>query len=197
MRKPQLKLSHAIVAMIVIGVGAAIWTIGGAFLSGPAPATLSSFTIGEMSAFRSVAGAPAQPRGAILTADRSEITLVDKRGKVILVNFWATWCPPCVVEMPALDALQARLGSDNFEVVAISMDRRIEDAEAFYAERGLEHLALYFDPNMNMGFAAGARGLPLSVLYDSQGQEIGRLDGDADWSSPEALALIEAAITRY
>lgn len=197
MRKPQLKLSHAIMAMIVIGVGAAIWTIGGAFFSGPAPATLSSFTIGEMGAFRSVIGAPAQPRGAILTAGRDEITLVDKRGKVVLVNFWATWCPPCVVEMPALDALQARLGSDDFEVVAISMDRRIEDAEAFYAERALEHLALYFDPNMNMGFAAGARGLPLSVLYDRNGIEIGRLDGDADWASPEAIALIEAAIARF
>jgi len=197
MRKPQLKLSHAIVAMIVIGAGAAIWTLGGAFFSGPAPAALSSFTVGEMSAFRSVAGAPAQPRGPILTAEGREITLADKRGKVILVNFWATWCPPCVVEMPALDALQARLGSDDFEVVAISMDRRVEDAEAFYAERGLGHLALYFDPNMNLGFAAGARGLPLSVLYDRHGIEIGRLDGHADWASPEAVALMEAAIARF
>jgi len=118
MRKPQLKLSHAIFAMIAVGVGTAVWTIGGAFFSGPAPATLSSFTVGEMSAFRTVTGAPGQPRGMILTADRQEITLADKRGKVILVNFWATWCPPCVVEMPALDALQARLGSDRFEVVA-------------------------------------------------------------------------------
>lgn len=197
MRKPQLKLSHAIMAMILIGVGAAIWTIGGAFFSGPAPAALSSFTVGEMSAFRSVTGAPGQPRGPILTAEGEEITLANKRGKVVLVNFWATWCPPCVVEMPALDALQAQLGSDDFEVVAISMDRAMEDAEAFYTERGLEHLALYFDPNMNMGFAAGARGLPLSVLYDRQGQEIGRLDGDADWASPEAIALIEAAIRRF
>lgn len=197
MRKPQLKLSHAIVAMIVFGVGAAIWTIGGAFFSGPAPATLSSFTIGEMTAFRSVTGAPGQPRGVILTAERQEITLADKRGKVILVNFWATWCPPCVVEMPALDALQAQLGSDDFEVVTISMDRRIEDAEVFFDERALDHLALYFDPNMNMGFAAGARGLPLSVLYDRHGIEIGRLDGDADWASPEAIALIQAAISRF
>ncbi|MBI1263722.1 MAG: redoxin family protein [Alphaproteobacteria bacterium] len=197
MRKPQLKLAHAVIAMIVIGAGAVAWTIGGAFFSGPGPAALSSFAVGEMRAFRTAAGAPAQPRGPVLTADNREITLADKRGKVILVNFWATWCPPCVVEMPALDALQARLGSDRFEVVAISMDRRIEDAEAFYAERGLEHLALYFDPNMNMGFAAGARGLPLSVLYDSQGREIGRLDGDADWASPEAIALMEAAIARF
>ncbi len=197
MRKPQLKLSHAIVAMIVLGAGAAVWTIGGAFFSGPAPATLSSFTVGEMRAFRTVSNAPGQPRGPVLTADRNEITLADRRGKVILVNFWATWCPPCVVEMPALDALQARLGSDDFEVVAISMDRRMEEAEDFYAERGLENLALYFDPNMNMGFAAGARGLPLSVLYDRQGQEIGRLDGDADWASPEAIALMEAAIARF
>jgi thiol-disulfide isomerase/thioredoxin len=197
MRKPQLKLSHAIIAMILVGAGAAIWTVGGAFFSGPAPATLSSFTVGEMRAFRSVTGAPGQPRGPVLTADGNEITLADKRGKVILVNFWATWCAPCVVEMPALDALQARLGSDEFEVVTISMDRRMEDAEAFFTERALDHLALYFDPNMNLAFAAGARGLPLSVLYDRNGIEIGRLDGDADWDSPEAIALIEAAIARF
>lgn len=197
MRKPQLKLSHAIIAMALIGAGAVVWTVGAALFSGASQGALSSFAVGEMSRFRSADTPPPQPRGPILTGDRDEITLAGRRGQVILVNFWATWCAPCVVEMPALDALQARMGSSQFEVVAVSMDRRIEDAERFLTEHELEHLALYFDPNMNMAFAAGARGLPVSVLYDRYGREIGRLEGDADWASPEAVALIQAALVRF
>ncbi|KAA5803542.1 TlpA family protein disulfide reductase [Alkalicaulis satelles] len=197
MRKLQLKLSHAIIAMALIGTGAVVWTVGAALFGGGQPQALSTFAVGEMSRFRSADNPPAQPRGPILTAERQEITLADRRGKVILVNFWATWCAPCVVEMPALNRLQAQLGSDAFEVVAVSMDRRMEDAQDFLAEHELNHLALYFDPNMNMAFAAGARGLPLSVLYDRYGREIGRLDGDADWASDEALTLIQTAIDRY
>jgi thiol-disulfide isomerase/thioredoxin len=193
---PELKVKHAIMAMLAIGAIAVIVTLFSALIAST-PGPMDSFARGTMSEFRTVSGAPEQPRAALLTGDGEELTLADKRGKVLLVNFWATWCAPCVVEMPYLDQLQARYGSEDFEVVAISMDERIEDAERFYAENGLEHLGLYHDQTFRSAFAAGARGLPLTVLYDRQGGEIGRLDGDAEWASDEAFALIEAAIERY
>ena len=193
---PELKIKHAIMAMLALGAIAVIVTLFSALItSNPGP--LDSFARGTMSEFRTVSDPPQQPGAALLTGEGEEITLADKRGKVLLVNFWATWCAPCVVEMPYLDEVQARYGSEDFEVVAISMDQRIEDAERFYAQNDLTHLGLYHDQSFNSAFAAGARGLPLTVLYDRQGGEIGRLDGDAEWASEDAFALIEAAIERY
>lgn len=192
--KPSLKTG----ILVVGGIGALgiLYVILSALVSstdGP----MDSFAVGEMSAFRTVDEPPDQPLTALATADGERITLADKRGKVILVNFWATWCAPCVVEMPYLDTLQARYGSDEFEVVAISMDRTIDEAAQFYQDNGLTHLALYHDQSFRAAMVAGARGLPLSVLYDRTGAEIGRLDGDAAWASEDAFALIEAAIERY
>lgn len=193
---PELKLKHAIMAMLGLGAIAVAVTLASALIStshGP----LDSFARGEMSGFRTVSDAPEQPRARLLTRGGEEITLADKRGKVLLVNFWATWCAPCVVEMPYLDTLQARYGSDDFEVVAISMDQRFEDAERFYAENELNNLGLYHDQSFRSAFAAGARGLPLTVLYDRNGLEIGRMDGEAEWASEDAFTLIEAALERY
>ena len=193
---PELRIKHAIMAMLALGAIAVVVTLFSALItSNPGP--LDSFARGTMSEFRTVSDPPQQPGAALLTGEGEEITLADKRGKVLLVNFWATWCAPCVVEMPYLDEVQARYGSEDFEVVAISMDQRIEDAERFYAQNDLTHLGLYHDQSFNSAFAAGARGLPLTVLYDRQGGEIGRLDGDAEWASEDAFALIEAAIERY
>lgn len=130
----------------------------------------------------------------------AEGRLSDYRGRVVVLNFWATWCAPCVVEMPYLDALEGRYGSDDFEVVTISMDRRIEEPLAFFEERALENLNFYFDPGMSIAFGvmgSANRGLPLTILYDRNGFEIGRLAGEAEWDSPEAHALIEAALERY
>ena len=193
---PELKVKHAIMAMLALGAIAVIVTLFSALITST-PGPLDSYARGAMSEFRTVSDAPSQPTATLLTGSGEEITLADKRGKVLLVNFWATWCAPCVVEMPYLDTLQERYGSDDFEVVAISMDRTIDDARRFYAENDLDHLGLYHDQSFNSAFAAGARGLPLSVLYDRQGGEIGRLDGDAEWASEDAFALIEEAIKRY
>ena len=193
---PKLELKHAIMAMLGLGAIAVVFGLGGALISSQ-PGALDSYARGEMSGFRSVTDPPDQPLATLLTAQGEEITLIDRRGKVLLVNFWATWCAPCVVEMPHLDDLQARYGSDDFEVVAISMDQRIEDAQEFYAENRLNNLALYHDQSFRSAFTAGARGLPLTILYDRTGGEIGRIDGEADWTSEEARALIEAALERY
>jgi thiol-disulfide isomerase/thioredoxin len=122
------------------------------------------------------------------------MTLARFKGKPVLVNLWASWCVPCVKELPSLERLQASLGGKGFEVVAINMDQTRKDALDFLAEAKIRHLKLYADPNLLMSIALAEPSIPVSVLYDAQGHEVGRLVGGADWDSPEAKALIEAAI---
>jgi len=128
--------------------------------------------------------------------DGAPTTLKAFRGKVLLVNFWATWCPPCLKELPSLDALQKARGGADFEVVAIAADARSPEIARQYLDRlKIENLALYRDPRLALvSSIGGANVLPVSILYDRRGREIGRLVGEADWRSPEARALIENAI---
>jgi thiol-disulfide isomerase/thioredoxin len=124
-----------------------------------------------------------------------EMGLSQWRGRVILVNLWATWCAPCRKEMPALAELQKQLGSADFEVVAISIDRKGAPASAaFIAETGSQALKLYVEPSGKILDDLEALGLPATVLIDRQGNEIGRLLGPAEWASPEAITLVKAAI---
>lgn len=122
-------------------------------------------------------------------------SLKDWRGKVVLLNLWATWCVPCREEMPALDKLQTALGGKDFEVVAINIDKGgPEKARDFLKEIGVAGLALYTDPSGRLFSTIRAVGMPTTLLIDREGREIGRLVGPADWASPEAKTLIETAI---
>ncbi len=117
--------------------------------------------------------------------------LSEFRGKAVLVNFWATWCPACVMEMPTLDRLQAELGAKGLVVLTISQDRGGGDVVRRYLERhDLKHLPAHMDDKRRLGLAFNQRLLPTSMLLDVQGREVGRLVGPADWTSPEAKALI-------
>ncbi len=117
------------------------------------------------------------------------------KGRVVLINLWATWCGPCRKEMPDLAKLQKALGSKDFEVVAISVDRKgVAASAAFLEETGAANLKLYVEPTTAILNDLQALGLPATVLIDRQGREIGRLLGPADWASPEALTLIKAAL---
>jgi thiol-disulfide isomerase/thioredoxin len=128
-------------------------------------------------------------------ADGAAKSLSDWRGKVVLLNVWATWCVPCREEMPMLDKLEAELGGKDFQVVAVNIDRGgAEKPKAFLAETGVTHLALYTDPPGKLFSKVKAVGMPTTLLIDREGREIGRLVGPADWDSPEAIALIKAAI---
>lgn len=122
-------------------------------------------------------------------------TLADFAGKVVLLNIWATWCAPCRKEMPTLDRLQAKLGGPDFEVVALSMDRKGPDiVKKFYAEIGATHLALNIDSSARAMFALGAVGLPMTLLIDRDGREIGRLIGPAEWDAPDMVDFIRGRI---
>lgn len=160
-----------------------------------AAAGLGAFATGELrnltfsSEPRPVAPAPFMDEGA------QNIDLGAFRGKVVLVNLWATWCVPCRAEMPALDRLQQALGGEDFQVVAVAQERAgPAKARAFLEEVGARHLRLYVDQTMRSARAWGAVGLPTTFLLDRQGREIGRLVGAAEWDAPEAQALIRSLL---
>jgi thiol-disulfide isomerase/thioredoxin len=135
------------------------------------------------------------PDLAFVDGNGAAKTLADWRGKIVLLNIWATWCVPCRDEMPALDKLETKLGGKDFEVVAINIDKGSPDKPAsFLKEVGATHLALYIDPTGKLFSTVKTVGMPTTLVIDRNGKEIGRLIGPADWASPEALALIEAAI---
>jgi thiol-disulfide isomerase/thioredoxin len=125
--------------------------------------------------------------------------LSDWRGRTLLVNLWATWCVPCRKEMPALEALQTRLGGPDFEVVAINIDTRDhEKPKNFLREAKLTRLGYFSDQNakvfQDLKAVGRALGMPTSVLVDGQGCEIGTIAGPADWASEDAIKLVTAAI---
>ena len=130
-----------------------------------------------------------------LTEDGSRGDMEDFRGKVILVNVWATWCVPCREEMPTLDALQAELGGDRFEVVALSIDRAGSPVvRRFYDEIGIANLRMYVDKTMLSMTALRTVGLPTTILIDAQGRELGRLVGPAEWDDPEMVSFLRGFI---
>lgn len=144
---------------------------------------MESFAVAEM-------GPPA-PTAAFTGRDGKSYTLERFRGKVVLVNFWATWCGPCVREMPSLKRLNARLGGEKFAVLALSQDRDGWAKMAPFLEKhDLGGLPAFHDPKARVARTAGVRALPTSVLYGTDGRELGRLTGHAEWDSGEALALI-------
>ena len=125
------------------------------------------------------------------------VKLSDWKGRVVLVNLWATWCAPCREEMPDLSKLQQELGSDQFEVVAISVDRKgAEPSAVFLKDTGVDNLKLYIEPSTKIVNDLKSAGLPATLLIDRQGRELGRILGPADWASPEAVALVKAALAQ-
>jgi len=122
-------------------------------------------------------------------------TLADFKGKLVLLNLWATWCAPCREEMPALDRLQAELGGPRFEVVALSVDQQGAPlARKFFADVGVKSLALYVDRSAQATFKLSAVGLPSTLLVDPSGREIGRHVGPAKWDAPEVIESLRRRI---
>ena len=152
---------------------------------------------GEMAAFEPADTLAPAADLSVTDAAGDSVSLADFDGRMLLINFWATWCAPCVYEMPSLDRLQAARGDEAFEVVAISLDRGgLAVVEPFYERLNLENLAVYLDPQGRMARAYDVRAFPTTVLIDDQGRELGRLAGPAEWDEPDALALIDYYLTR-
>lgn len=129
------------------------------------------------------------------------VSLEDFRGRVVLINLWATWCVPCRKEMPALDELQRKLGGTDFAVVAINLDSRDrEKPKKFLEEIKVRDLVYYEDPTtgvfQKLRAAGRAPGLPSTILVDRDGCELGFMAGPAEWASEDALKLLRAAIAK-
>ena len=180
-------LLSAVFAVAVAGSAAAALIMAEGGLSGARPPAFR----GGLDAFQPASPARAAPEIAFTDASGHPLSLADFRGKTVLLNFWATWCGPCVQEMPSLDRLQARLGSDRFTVVAISVDREgLGVVRPFLAKTGVQSLATYVDPKGASMRAFGVRGLPTTFIIDRDGREAGHIEGMARWDSPQAEALI-------
>lgn len=169
-------------AVLMAGAALALWllpNLGGGGSSG-AP---SGFVMAEQS----------QPAPAVefKTAGGKRLKLTDFRGRVVLLNLWATWCGPCRSEMPSLDRLQAMHRDDGLAVIAVSVDKEGGAVRSFFGQSGIHSLSTYFDANGATSGALRARVIPTTLLIDRDGNVVGSLVGAIEWDSPDALALIE------
>jgi thiol-disulfide isomerase/thioredoxin len=205
------RLPYAIVAVLIGAVigSAGLYGVGGlkrnaAGDSACRPAVdlaqkLAPLAHGEVAAL-TMATAPLRlPDLTFEDADGKPRKLSDWRGRIVLVNLWATWCVPCRKEMPALESLQTRLGGPDFEVVAVNIDTRDpEKPRNFLKEANLTRLGYFTDQKakvfQDLKAIGRALGMPTSVLVDGEGCEIATLAGPAEWSSDDAIRLIRAAV---
>lgn len=157
------------------------------------------FARGEVAAVN-IAKSPLKlPALSFKDATGAPKSLADFRGRVVLLNLWATWCVPCRKEMPALDALEQKLGGPDFQVVAVNIDtNNPQKPKAFLKEIGVSKLNYYADSSaktfQELKAIGRAFGMPTTLLVDPNGCEIGTIAGPAEWSSPDAVKLIEAAL---
>jgi thiol-disulfide isomerase/thioredoxin len=153
---------------------------------------LEALRVGEMRKLVVTETPQPAPEVALSRPDGSETTLAAAGGRLRLVNFWATWCAPCRAEMPALAGLERARSDAGLELVLVATGRNSPDAIARFAEEvGLPDLDTLLDPKSRLAAAMGVPGLPITVLLDRDGNEVARLLGEADWSTPEALAVVD------
>lgn len=141
-----------------------------------------------------IPASPPLPAPAVSFVDLAgnPASLSEFNGKVVLVNLWATWCEPCLREMPSLERLQSRLG-DKIVVVAISEDRGgSKTVEPFIGKLGLKSVKIYLDPKSAVERAFKVQGLPTSFLIDREGRVLGRVEGAAEWDAPKLLGILKS-----
>ena len=159
----------------------------------PVPATDSAGSVSANPLDLSVFDQPRDlPETRFQDDQGHDLILADFRGRVVLLNVWATWCVPCRKEMPSLDRLQAQLGGKDFLVMALSIDREgVAAVKRFYQEVGVERLAIYADPSGRGSRGLAIPGVPTTLLVDREGREVARKMGAAEWDSSEMASLIE------
>jgi thiol-disulfide isomerase/thioredoxin len=155
----------------------------------PISGTVAKFTLTNP-------GRPA-PIEPFFDADGNEVSLHQFGDKVVLLNLWATWCAPCIEELPSLDRLQAQLGGDRFQVVAVSVDRRgAEAVRPFFEKLGIAHLPIYVEPKNQLAQAIGVQVLPSTIVIAPHGLMVGNIIGTVEWDAPEAQDLLRFYIDR-
>jgi thiol-disulfide isomerase/thioredoxin len=163
--------------------------------AGPMPTTGPTDTLANPLALSVLDQPRSLPEIRFADEQGRELTFADFRGRVVLLNIWATWCGPCRKEMPTLDRLQARFGGENFLVIPLSIDREgVAAVRRFYEKLGLEKLAIYVDPSGKGSRALAILGVPATLLIDRQGRETARKMGAAELDGPEMVSLVERTI---
>jgi thiol-disulfide isomerase/thioredoxin len=174
-----------------VALAALLWRPARVERTAPQPSALATAPLGQFIALDHKLPAPAL---AFAARDGAERHLVDFKGQLVLVNLWATWCGPCVEEMPALDRLQQTLGK-RLTILAISQDRRGAAAvDPFLAKAGITHLAVFLDPKDTAIQAFGVEGLPTSFLIGRGGEVLGKVVGPAKWDGGPMLATLDRYI---
>ena len=157
--------------------------------------TLEALRAGDMRKLQIHSAARPAPDTVFLHGDGSELRLSDYQGKVVVLNFWATWCAPCVREMPELDRLNAALAPVGIDVLAASMDRAGHSAiAAFYEKIGITNLAALHDPKGTAARALGIRGLPTTLIIRPDGQEVARIEGIHHYDTDVTKAYLKRCI---
>ncbi|WP_375463571.1 TlpA family protein disulfide reductase [uncultured Methylobacterium sp.] len=169
--------------------------------SAAALARVDAASRGDVAAMQAPERARPAPELAFRGPEGAEVRLSDFRGRLVLLNLWATWCAPCKAEMPALDRLEGQLGAKDFSVVAVNLDtRNLDRPTAWLRDNGIARLAAYADPGGRVlplvQRDTGSPGLPTTLLVDPAGCTIGVMKGPAEWSGPDGLRLIRAALGR-
>jgi thiol-disulfide isomerase/thioredoxin len=137
------------------------------------------------------------PAVAFTDQDGKALTLADFKGKLVVLDVWATWCAPCRKEFPRLDRLQAAMGGNDLQVVAVSVDLGgKKPVDKFYQDMQISALAQYLDPTGNIAKTLGLRGLPTTLLIDRNGFEVGRIEGEAAWDGAEVKALLQTLLAQ-
>lgn len=189
-------LTWALWGVALIGVAAVVYIMVQVLTKPGGAGDLKSFARGEMAKFTIPAEAGAPPAESFQDAAGKTVRIADFKGQVVVVNLWATWCAPCVIEMPTLAKLQAEYDGKPVKVVAISIDTPSaqDKARAFIAKHA--PLAYYTDPGSKLPFAftPPATGMPTTVIYGADGVERGRMSGEADWAGKDAKALIDRVL---
>jgi thiol-disulfide isomerase/thioredoxin len=207
-RRPVL-IGGLAAGLVVIAAAALYGTLSGA---GNSPAAqcraakpvaegLAPLARGELAAVRVEKDPKPLPNLTFKGPEGRPVALADLKGRTVLLNLWATWCVPCRQEMPALDKLQAELGSKDFEVVAVNIDtRNLDKPKRWLEEAGVTRLAYYADPQakvfQDLRQIGKAVGMPTTLLLDPRGCELAHLSGPAEWASEDALTLVRAALGR-
>ncbi len=182
------RLAMALVILAISSIHASAQEQKCAAASGGAVEGMSNFVLTR----------PASPVPEITFSDGAggERSLAEFRGKGVILNFWATWCAPCIREMPALDRLQAAVSGDGIEVVTLSEDRGgAAVVEKFFRKVQIRNLPAFIDIRGKALRKLGIIGLPTTILIDARGFEIGRVVGVAEWDTPEAMDFIRQCLT--
>ena len=187
-------LGNGIKAMLLFGVFALFGVLVQS-CNGPKSA-IDRYAVASLKKLTQLESPPIRPSLTFQTTDGQDVQLSKHQGQVVLMNAWATWCPPCIAEMPSLDRLQALRGSPDFVVVPISLDRTAVEAKTWFEDNDIRNLKSWHDSSYRLTGQLKLPGLPTSVLYDRDGREVARIPGEVEWDSEEALALIDYLISQ-